>query len=168
MYIDAFLGDLLGAFIEWGFLMAFLFNLAVNINKTDSRVLVLSFIMMISYFISGFVKLSVYSYLNWFYFDLLTIAVVLFWMYCAKVANFCGTTYILFGLTLNSILMLSIYIDIFIYENKSEWFLWTLYSFGVNTVDVTMILVLLFNKDFLKLHRVVCMNFSKEKVKSFG
>ena len=168
MYIDAFLGDLLGAFIEWGFLMAFLFNLAVNINKTDSRVLVLSFIMMISYFISGFVKLSIYSYLNWFYFDLLTIAVVLYWMYCAKVANFFGTTYILLGLILNSILMLSIYIDIFIYENKSEWFLWTLYSFGVNTIDVIMILVLLFNKDFLKLHRVVCMNFSKEKVKSFG
>ena len=168
MYIDAFLGDLLGAFIEWGFLMAFLFNLAININKTDSRVLVISFIMMISYFISGFVKLSIYSYLNWLYFDLLTIFVILAWMYFAKVVNFCGTTYILFGLTLNSILMLSIFIDIFIYENKSEWFLWTLYSFGVNTIDVIMILVLLFNKDFLKLHRLVSMDFSKEKVKSFG
>ncbi len=96
MYIDAFLGDLLGAFIEWGFLMAFLFNLAININKTDSRVLVISFIMMISYFISGFVKLSIYSYLNWLYFDLLTIFVILAWMYFAKVVNFCGTTYILF------------------------------------------------------------------------
>ncbi len=161
MYIDAFLGDLLGAFIEWGFLMAFLFNLAININKTDSRVLVISFIMMISYFISGFVKLSIYSYLNWLYFDLLTIFVILAWMYFAKVVNFCGTTYILFGLTLNSILMLSIYIDIFIYENKSEWFLWTLYSFGVNTVDVLMILVLLVNKDFLYLHKAYTRMFEK-------
>lgn len=161
MYIDAFLGDLLGAFIEWGFLMAFLFNLAININKTDSRVLVISFIMMISYFISGFVKLSIYSYLNWLYFDLLTIFVILAWMYFAKVVNFCGTTYILFGLTLNSILMLSIFIDIFIYENKSEWFLWTLYSFGVNTIDVIMILVLLVNKDFLYLHKAYTRMFEK-------
>ncbi len=168
MYIDAFLGGLLGSFIEWGFLMAFLFNLAVNINKTDSRVLVLSFIMVISYFISGLVEFSAYSYLNWFYFDLLTIVVVLAWTYCARIANFSGTAYILFGLTLNSILMLSIYIDIFIYENKSEWFLWTLYSFGVNTIDVIMIFVLFFNKDFLKLHRVVAKNFLKERVEGFG
>ena len=155
MYFNPFLGDLFGAFIEWGFLMAFLFNLAVTSNKADSRVLVLSFIMMISYFISGFVEFSSYSYLNWFYFDLITITVILFWMYIAKIANFCGTSYIFVGLTLNSILMLSIYIDIFIYKNTSEWILWTLYSFGVNIIDITMILILLLNKDFLKIHHFI-------------
>ncbi|WOC25641.1 hypothetical protein LY624_13790 [Pseudoalteromonas sp. N1230-9] len=155
MYINAYLGGLIGTFIEWGFLMAFLFNLAMSINKNDRRPLILAFIMMLSYFLSGVLELSSFHYLNWLYYDLVTIIIIVAWLKLKQHPIFYAAIYILIGLLLNSFLMLSIYIDIFVYDNTTPWLLWTIYSLGVNSIDIMMILALLLNKDFLKLGALV-------------
>ncbi|KPM85345.1 hypothetical protein AOG27_00720 [Pseudoalteromonas lipolytica] len=154
MYISDFVGSLIGSFIEWGFLMAFLFNLVTHINKPDKRLVILAFIMMVSYFLSGIFHLSIYSYLNWFYFDLLTITTILAWICFTKICTFNAIYYIVFGLLLNATLMISIFLDIFVIENRTPWALWSIYSFGVNTVDIIMLIALITNRDFFLLHKL--------------
>jgi len=153
MYISDFVGSLIGSFIEWGFLMAFLFNLVTHINKPDKRLVILAFIMMVSYFLSGIFNLSIYSYLNWFYFDLLTITTILAWIYFAKIGAFNAIYYIVLGLFLNAILMISIFLDIVVLENRTPWAFWSIYSFGVNTIDILMLIALITNRDFLLFHK---------------
>ncbi|MGB2709079.1 MAG: hypothetical protein WBC41_13140 [Pseudoalteromonas nigrifaciens] len=51
----------------------------------------------------------------------------------------------------NSLLMLVMYYDLYILENIDEWWLWSVYSIGVNVIDLLMIAVLFINKDFLGL-----------------
>ncbi|SFT59393.1 hypothetical protein [Pseudoalteromonas lipolytica] len=154
MYISDVVGSLIGAFIEWGFLMAFLFNLVTHINKPDKRLVVLSLIMMLSYFLSGVLNLSSNIYLNWFYFDVITIAAIFIWIYCGRADSFCAIYYVVVGLFLNSLLMLSIFVDIVLVENRTPWILWSIYSFGVNIIDLMMIVALLTNKDFFKFAAV--------------
>ncbi len=154
MYITENIGDVIGSFIEWGFLMAFLFNLVTHINKPDKRLVILAFIMMVSYFLSGIFNLSIYSYLNWFYFDLLTITTILAWTYYAKIVAFNAIYYIVLGLFLNAILMICIFIDIVVIENRTPWALWSIYSFGVNTIDIMMLIALITNRDFLLFHKL--------------
>ncbi|WP_350545107.1 hypothetical protein [Pseudoalteromonas sp. 5-MNA-CIBAN-0065] len=43
------------------------------------------------------------------------------------------------------------YYDLYILENIDEWWLWSVYSIGVNVIDLLMIAVLFINKDFLGL-----------------
>ena len=43
MYISDVVGNLIGSFIEWGFLMAFLLNLVTHINKPDKRLVIFSY-----------------------------------------------------------------------------------------------------------------------------
>lgn len=172
MYISDVVGSLIGSFIEWGFLMAFLCNLVTHINKPDKRLVILAFIMMVSYFLSGIFNFSVYSYMNWFYFDLLTITVIFSWGYFAKISSFCALYYAILGLFLNSLLMLSIYVDIVLLENRTPWGLWSIYSFGVNIIDITMIIALITNRDFLFIFKLgkaiesIVIFFSKEFSKS--
>jgi len=49
------------------------------------------------------------------------------------------------------LLMLVMYYDLYILENIDEWWLWSVYSIGVNVIDLLMIAVLFINKDFLGL-----------------
>jgi len=154
MYISDVVGSLIGAFIEWGFLMVFLFNLVTHINKPDKRLVILAFIMMVSYFLSGIFNLSIYIYLNWFYFDLLTVTTVLAWIYVAKIGSFSAIYYIILGLFSNALLMLCIFVDIVVFENRTPWALWSIYSFGVNTIDMMMLIALITNRDFLLLHKL--------------
>jgi|TARA_B100000700_G_scaffold130480_1_gene146090 hypothetical protein len=163
MYITENIGDLIGSFIEWGFLMAFLFSLVTHINKPDKRLVILAFIMMVSYFLSGIFNLSIYSYLNWFYFDLLTITTILAWTYYAKIDAFNAIYYIVLGLFLNAILMICIFIDIVVIGNRTSWALWSIYSFGVNTIDIMMLIALITNRDFLLLHKLC--NYMKNKIR---
>jgi hypothetical protein len=46
------------------------------------------------------------------------------------------------------------YLDIYINENRDAWFLWDLYAFSVNIIDLIMIVVLIVDRDFLGLHKL--------------
>jgi hypothetical protein len=46
------------------------------------------------------------------------------------------------------------YIDTNIYGNTTPWLLWSVYSFGVNLVDITMIVALIIDRDILGLHKL--------------
>ena len=61
-------GENLGNFILWLFLIAFLFNLSSSINKQDKSLLHISLIMMISYFLSAFLSLETSTYKDYFIF----------------------------------------------------------------------------------------------------
>ena len=128
--------------------MAFLFNLVSRLNNPDKAIVQLSFLMAFSYMISDFYRLSYSNYLNWFIYDLLTIAVIFAWFIYFKRQRFTALYYILLGLVLNSFLMLATHYDIYILHNDQLWWLWTAYSYGVNVVDLSMIFALITEKIF--------------------
>ncbi|MGO3848399.1 hypothetical protein NDQ71_08710 [Pseudoalteromonas sp. KG3] len=151
MFINDTIGPYIGVFIEWGFLMTFLFNLVSRLNNPDKAVVQLSFLMAFSYMVSDFYRLSYSNYLNWLIYDLLTIAVIFVWFIYCKRQRFTALYYILLGLILNALLMLVTHYDIYILHNLEPWWLWTVYSYGVNIVDLLMIFALVTEKDFLFL-----------------
>ena len=160
MFITEFFGFFsLSAFASWGFLMAFFFNAFVFTLgiKRNTTLLLSSFIMMLSYTISNyfFTWLSVENsvYLDWALYDYATIAVLVLACYIFKKTT-PSFLYIITGLILNSIFSLSMYLDIYINENRDAWFLWDLYAFSVNIIDLIMIVVLIVDRDFLGLHRL--------------
>jgi len=155
MYLDSITGQLVGIFIEWGVLMAFLFNLSTSINKVDKSPLILSAIMALSYFVTDVIKLSYAPYLNWFLYDLITILVISFWLFVKSVKLFTASIYVIAGLLLNASFMLSMHFDIFILGNREPWLLWSVFSIGVNLLDLTMIIAIASNKDFLLLKKFV-------------
>jgi hypothetical protein len=46
------------------------------------------------------------------------------------------------------------YVDIGLHQNKQRWWLWDVYSAGVNIIDFIMIIGLIINKDYLGLIRL--------------
>lgn len=155
MFINDTIGPYIGVFIEWGFLMAFLFNLVARLNNPDKAVVQLSFLMAFSYMVSDFYRLSYSNYLNWLIYDLLTIAVIFVWFIYFKRQRFTALYYILLGLWLNSFLMLAIHFDIYVLHNDQPWWFWAVYSYGVNIIDLLMIFALVTEKDFLFLKRLI-------------
>lgn len=153
MFINDTIGPYIGVFIEWGFLMTFLFNLVARLNNPDKTIVQLSFMMAFSYMISDFYRLSNSNYLNWLIYDLLTIAVIFVWFRYFKRQRFTALYYILLGLALNSFLMIAIHYDIYILHNYEPRWLWTVYSYGVNIIDLFMIFVLITGKDVLLLRK---------------
>ena len=160
MFITEFFGFFsLSAFASWGFLMAFFFNAFVFTLgiKRNTTLLLSSFIMMLSYTISNyfFTWLSVENsvYLDWALYDYATIAVLVLAFYIFKKTT-PSFLYIITGLILNSIFSLSMYLDIYINENRDAWFLWDLYAFSVNIIDLIMIVVLIVDRDFLGLNKL--------------
>lgn len=155
MYINDVIGPYIGVLIEWGFLMAFLFKLVSQLNNPDKSTVQLCFCMAFSYILSDIVRLSSSNYMNWFIYDLITIVVLLAWFLIIKKHQFLLLYYILIGLGLNALLMLVTHYDIYVLYNREEWWLWTAYSYGVNTIDLLMIVVLVTEKDFLFLNKVI-------------
>lgn len=155
MYINDVIGPYIGVFIEWGFLMAFLFKLVSRLNKPDKSAVQLSFIMAFSYFLSGTFSFSYSTYLNWFIYDLITIGVIALWFLYVKKRRFITLVYILIGLSLNASLMITTHYDIYVRHNDEHWFLWTVYSYGVNIIDILMITALATEKDFFLLRKVL-------------
>ena len=125
----------LGAFVQWGFLMAFLYSLVTSINKPKKEALWLSLIMSVSYSSSLFIDIQNISYMKLLLFDLVTILVIL------VVSNFLTknviSTYLLLGLSISS-----------------PWWFWSFYSLGINLMDFMMIAIFFINKDFLGLVRL--------------
>ncbi|OUS70176.1 hypothetical protein B5G52_15235 [Pseudoalteromonas sp. A601] len=155
MYINDVIGPYIGVLIEWGFLMAFLFKLVSQLNNPDKSIVQLCFCMAFSYILSDIVRLSSSNYMNWFIYDLITIVVLLVWFLIIKKHQFLLLYYILIGLGLNALLMLVTHYDIYVRHNNEYWFLWTVYSYGVNIIDFLMIMALTTEKDFFFFRKAV-------------
>lgn len=155
----------LSAFSMWAFLMAFFFNVFVySLDvKRGTTLLLSSFIMMISYTLSDyfFTWLSMRKsvYIEWALYDIVTVAALI----CIyKIIN--KTTpsflYLIVGLSINSTLFFCMYLDIYIFKNQEPWFLWDLYTYTVNFIDLVMIVVLIVDRDLLGLHKLKNKLFS--------
>ena len=155
MYINDVIGPYIGVFIEWGFLMAFLFKLVSRLNNPDKSIVQLCFIMAFSYMLSGAFSFSYSTYLNWFIYDLVTIFFIVLWFLVIKKQRFLALVYILLGLGLNSLLMITTHYDIYVRHNDEHWFLWTVYSYGVNIIDFLMIMALTTEKDFFFFRKAI-------------
>ena len=120
----------LGAFVQWGFLMAFLYSLVTSINTSKKEALWLSLIMSISYSSSLFIDIQNISYTQLLLFDLVTILAIL------VVSNFINkntiTSYLLLGLSINSLLFFGMHLDVLVFNNSTPWWFWSFYSLGIN------------------------------------
>ncbi len=139
----------IGAFVQWGFLMAFLYSLAISINKSDKTAVWLSLVMSISYSSSLFINIQHISYLQLFLFDITTIfAIIILRLFIIE--NIISI-YLLLGLIINSSLFLGMYIDVSVFNNYEPWWFWFFYSIVINLADFMMLAIFFINKDFLAL-----------------
>ena len=149
----------LGTFMAWGFLMAFLLNLffrCISV-KTDNLLVAASFFISMYYLIGDhFHQLFDFAetYLKWFFYDVITIGLILFVHILTRSKASPGVVYVYVGLYFNAFLFLSMFIDIVLIENKERWFLWWVYEVGVNISDFCMIVALIIDRDFLGVIKV--------------
>ncbi|MBH0045159.1 hypothetical protein [Pseudoalteromonas sp. NZS11_1] len=139
----------IGAFVQWGFLMAFLYSLVVSINTPKKEAVWLSFVMSISYSSSLFIDIQHISYRQLFLFDIATILAIIILRFFI-IENLISI-YLLLGLTINSSLFLGMYIDVSVFNNYEPWWFWFFYSIVVNLADFMMVAIFFINKDFLAL-----------------
>ncbi|MAD89434.1 MAG: hypothetical protein CMK64_06990 [Pseudoalteromonas sp.] len=130
--------------------------------------LLLSAIMFLSYFLGSVIDyfLNLKEFISYFhpnsYYFLLDILTAFFIYKAVNVSSKQGEIckfYLLCGLLFNALLFLIIQIEVFlIYEGfkpYEHWWLWYVFSIGINTFDAMMVLVLILQKDFLKLHFLI-------------
>lgn len=162
MYLlDLLLADYVSAFIQWGFLMAFLYSLVSGINKADKSLIYIAAIMMCSYIFSDLLLILNNIYLDWIIYDLLTITILIAAIFTSYVLTSTASNYIILGLFVNACLTIAIYYDLYVLNNIDEWWLWSVYSIGVNVIDLLMIAVLFINKDFLGLIKLKRFIFNR-------
>lgn len=161
MFLKEFFGLFsLSAFSIWGLLMAFLFNVFIYFLDIKRRTTLLpsSFILLISYSLSDYffswLNYEASTYLDWALQDYATIFILYLLLY--KIRNTTPSfIYLIVGLSINSALYLLMYYDIFLMGTREPWILWDIYSFGVNIVDLTMIVALIVDRDILGLNKLV-------------
>ncbi|TMO48217.1 hypothetical protein CWC24_04545 [Pseudoalteromonas ruthenica] len=135
-------------------MMALLFNLVSYSDKSRRHVspLWICLIINLSYVSTIFTEKYSHVYLYWFLADIVTIIVLNMLYFRRKRPT--AYYYCLCGLTFNGILHCLMYVDLHLKGNLEPWWLWSVYSFGINFMDLMMILVLIINKDFLGLCRI--------------
>ncbi|KTD95619.1 MULTISPECIES: hypothetical protein [unclassified Pseudoalteromonas] len=139
----------IGALVQWGFLMAFLYSFVSSINKPDKKRVWLSLVMTVSYLSSLFIDIQTVLYLDFFYFDMATIfALVVLNLIIKERLIF---AYLLVGLSVNAILFLGMHLDTVVYNNYEPWLFTIVYSWLVNFNDFAMVAVFFIKKDFLGL-----------------
>lgn len=156
MYLTEHFGLSLGALVIWGFMMAFFFNIFIYLATPKKNIVLLisSGVIFLSYFTSDYFYSwfsTTETYLHWALWDLITLFVLGLLCKLSKTPTPPSFIYICIGLSVNSILFLLIYYDIYVKYNREPWFLWDIYSFGVNIVDFTMIVALIVDRDILGL-----------------
>lgn len=142
----------------WGFLMALLFNIMMKAlgAKNEPSLIVTSGAVFISYFISDhYYNFSTTRdfYLEYFTYDWATITFICLCHLIFRVQHHKASVYIYIGLLLNSLLFLAMHVDIVVRGNSETWWLWKLYSLGVNVLDFIMICALIIGRDFLGIVR---------------
>ncbi|CAM2805321.1 Membrane protein triplicated sequence [Pseudoalteromonas distincta] len=151
MYVTEALMDYVAAFSQWGFLMAFLYCLASSINKENKSSVYLSALMLCSYVSSGFINLIESLYLNWALYDFITILALLILQYFKVLQRSSVFYFIIISLTINTVLTLIMHYDLYVLYNYEPWWYWSVYSIGVNAIDILMILSLIFNKSPIQI-----------------
>ncbi|MCK8107885.1 hypothetical protein MTF64_13445 [Pseudoalteromonas sp. 2CM41L] len=142
----------IGAFVQWGFLMAFLYSLVSSINNADKSKVWLTSIMALSYSSSLFIDMDSITYFDFFLFDAATLASIAL---CGFFIKSCTLyIYLLIGLSINTSLFFAMYIDNDIMHHYEYWWFWDIYFVGVNFSDLLMITVSLLNKDILGLAKL--------------
>jgi hypothetical protein len=153
----------IGAFVQWGFLMAFLYSLVSSINNADKSKVWLTSIMALSYSSSLFIDMDSITYFDFFLFDAATLASIALCGFFIKTCTL--YIYLLVGLSINTSLFFAMYIDNDIMHHYEYWWFWDIYFVGVNFSDLLMITVSLLNKDILGL--VKLSNYLTTKLKRF-
>lgn len=138
----------IGVLVQWGFLMAFLYSLTTSINNSAKQAVWLSLVMVVSYCLSSFIDIYNFSYIELFCFDVVTLFFILFLRYFLPEKRI--STYLLFGLSINSLLFLAMHIDVFVRGNYEPWWLWSVYTIVINMMDIIMISIFFVKKDFLR------------------
>ncbi|MGB5789992.1 MAG: hypothetical protein WBH48_10700 [Pseudoalteromonas nigrifaciens] len=141
--------------------MAFLYSLVSGINKADKSLIYIAAIMMCSYTFSDLLPILNNIYLDWILYDLLTITILIAAIFTSYVLTSTASNYIILGLFVNACLTIAIYYDLYVLDNIDEWWLWSVYSIGVNVIDLLMIAVLFINKDFLGLIKLKRFIFNR-------
>ncbi len=141
-----------GIFITWLFVFTFLYNLSAAINKTDNSRTYLSFIMMVSYTLCLYIDMyTPLRHLQLFIFDAVTIAAIIIWRFSLGRVIPVSFYYLVGGLSVNATLFLAMHVDFIVNPYCGYWWLWGVYGSVMPLVDITMAVVLVTNKDLLKL-----------------
>ena len=162
--IEQYFNVYLASLIMWGFLMAFLYNVVKksSLPGSDPTAMWVALSIFLSYLLSdplfnqgfGYDLLdSTSAYLVWSAFDIITILVIIFIARGKTVQQLPVKLYVCTGLMINISLFVGMYIDLNFTKYIGPWWFWYLYSIIVNISDITMIIALLCNKDFLGLVR---------------
>jgi len=162
-------------FSTWGLFMASLYNFVLTSayhSKTQEKsqnkeIFFINIVLLVSYLstfpIDTYVSINdiysrYYPYTLYLILDVITISIL---FYLARPETNKGKIvlrYVILGLACNSILFISIQIDLItMYEGLrplEHWWFWDVYTIGINFFDVMMILVLLTHKDILMLNRL--------------
>ncbi|WP_462170892.1 hypothetical protein [Pseudoalteromonas xiamenensis] len=85
---------------------------------------------------------------------LVTIMLIFISLKVAKLPFNTASYYVFGGLSISTLLYLSMHIDVDIYNNRSPWILWDIFGYGGTLVDLIMITVLILNRDILQLGRL--------------
>lgn len=146
------IGQPFGIFTTWLFIFTFLYHLSAAINKTDNSQTYLSFIMMVSYTLCLYIDMyTPLKHLQLYIFDAVTIAAIIIWRYSLGKVIPVSFYYLVGGLSINATLFLAIHIDTMLDPYSEYWWLWGVYGLVMPLVDITMAVVLVTNKDVLKL-----------------
>lgn len=174
MFLTEFFGHFsLSAFTMWAFMMAFLFNVFVYYigHKRNTTLLLSSLIMFVSYssyeYFLDWLSIYTLTYFDLAIYDGCTLA-ALFLAKCLIKRSSSSLLYLFCGLSLNLCLALCMQLDTFILRNSEPWFFWDFYTFSVITIDLTMAISLIVDRDFLGLHKLknklsALFNFSKSQ-----
>ena len=149
--LDVRIAHIIGVVLQWGFLMAFLYSLVSSINSHFKALVILSSIMAISYFPGVLFNYQTITYLDLAILDAITIVVLIIAQYFYIKEKTVAFMYLMLGLSINMCFALGMYLDSYILHNYTYWWFWGLYSSVVAISDLSMILVLFINKDFLKI-----------------
>jgi len=143
----------IGVLVQWGFLMAFLYSLTTSINNPSKQAVWLSLVMVVSYCLSSFIDIYNFSYIEFFCYDVAT----LFFILCLRhfLPEKFMSAYLLFGLSINSLLFLAMHIDVFVRGNYTPWWFWSFYTVVINMMDIIMVSIFFVKKDFLRLVHVM-------------
>lgn len=139
----------IGVLVQWGFLMAFLYSLTTSINNPTKQAVWLSLVMAISYCFSFFIDIYDITYIELFCYDVVTLFFIFFLRYYLPEKRI--STYLLFGLSINSLLFLAMHIDVFVRGNYEPWWFWSVYTVVINMMDIIMVGIFFVKRDFLRL-----------------
>lgn len=141
----------LSVIVQWVFIMAFLYSFLSPINNSFKGFVLLSSIMTVGYLPWIFTNFQTVTYLDFALLDIaILVAVYVTLRYFIKEKT---TAYVclIIGLSVNTFLTLSMYLDTNILYNYTYRWLWGLYLSFLAISGLSMILVLFINKSFLKL-----------------